>query len=586
MPMNTRNRITRSPETKFFLSPESPLQRQYEALRCFFIEQLPSTEVARRFNYSPGAFRVLCHQFRHDPGKRVGFFQTVKHGPQTAPARDRVRELAVAIRKKNLSVYDIQRELAAAGYAISINALAVLLREEGFARLPRRRDDERPATLKAEPAAVADVRTLSLSPRSFRTRVGGLLFFVPLMQRLDLAQVVRQAQLPESGMIPAEQAVRTLLALKLIGKERKSHVMDLVFDEGIALFAGLNVVPKRSYLAAYSSRVAHATNLRLMQAWFDQVQHAGLAHGSSIDLDFHTVPANTEQEPLEKHYVSSRSRSQQGILVFLARDATERVLCYANAGLTKAQRPEEILRFVQFWKQRTGRVPQELVFDSQLTTYTHLDRLNQQGILFMTLRRRSQKMLRQIWSRPPSAWRRITLRSLTRTFRTPKVLDERIQLPGYPGSLRQVTVIELGHEDPTLLLTNNFKIDCPSLVTRYAQRMLIENGISEAIQFFHLDALSSMVGLKVDFDLQITLMASSLYRLMADHIGHQYNRAQAKKIFRNLLDVSATVSIADKDVIVKLDKRAHNPYLVASGLTQSPTPMPWFGGKRLVLDFA
>jgi hypothetical protein len=586
MPIDTRNRITHSPEAEFFLSPESPLQRQYEALRCFFIEQRPSAQVARRFNYSPGAFRVLCHQFRHDPNKRAGFFQTVKHGPQTAPSRDRVRELAVAMRKKNLSVYDMQRELAAAGHPISINALAVLLREEGFARLPRRRDDERPATLKAEPAAVADIRSLSLAPRSFRTRVGGLFFFVPLMRRLDLAQVVRQARLPKSGMIPAEQAVRTLLALKLIGKERKSHVMDLVFDEGIALFAGLNVVPKRSYLAAYSSRVAHATNLRLMQAWFDQVQHAGLTPGSSIDLDFHTVPANTEQEPLEKHYVSSRSRSQKGILVFLARDATERVLCYANAGLTKAERPEEILRFVQFWKQRTGRLPEELVFDSQLTTYAQLDRLNQQDILFITLRRRSQKMLREIWSRPPSAWRRITLRSLTRSFRTPKVLDQRIQLPGYQGSVRQVTVIELGHEDPTILLTNNFKIDCPSLVTRYAQRMLIENGISEAIQFFHLDALSSMVGLKVDFDLQITLMASSLYRLMADHIGHEYNRAQAKKIFRNLLDVSATVSIGDNDVIVKLDKRAHNPYLVASGLTQSPTPMPWFGGKRLVLDFA
>lgn len=586
MPIDTRNRITYSPEAKFFLSPESPLHRQYEALRCFFIEQRPSAEVARRFHYSPGAFRVLCHQFRHDPTKRAGFFQTVKHGPRTAPARDRVRQLAVAMRKKNLSVYDMQQELAAAGHTISINALAVLLREEGFTRLPRRRDDERPAMLKAEPAAVADVRSLSLAPRSFRTRVGGLFFFIPLMRRLDLAQVVRQAQLPESGMIPAEQAVRTLLALKLIGKERKSHIMDLVFDEGIALFAGLNVVPKRSYLAAYSSRVAHATNLRLMQAWFDQVQHAGLALGSSLDLDFHTVPANTEQEPLEKHYVSSRSRSQKGILVFLARDATERVLCYANAGLTKAERPEEILRFVQFWKQRTGRLPEELVFDSQLTTYAQLDRLNQQGILFVTLRRRSQKMLREIWSRSPSAWRRITLRSLTRTFRTPKVLDERIQLPGYRGSVRQVTVIELGHEDPTILLTNNFKIDCPSLVTRYAQRMLIENGISEAIQFFHLDALSSMVGLKVDFDLQITLMASSLYRLMADHIGREYNRAQAKKIFRNLLDVSATVSIGEKDVLVTLDKRAHNPYLVASGLTESPTPMPWFGGKRLVLDFA
>ena len=116
--------------------------------------------------------------------------------------------------------------------------------------------------------------------------------------------------------------------------------------------------------------------------------------------------------------------------------------------------------------------------------------------------------------------------------------------------------------------------------------MLIENGIAEAVQFFHLDALSSMVGLKVDFDLQITLMASSLYRLMADRIGREYERAQAKKIFRNLLDVSATVAIQEQEVIVKLDKRAHNPFLVSSGLADQPTPMPWFGGKQLVIQFA
>ncbi len=204
----------------------------------------------------------------------------------------------------------------------------------------------------------------------------------------------------------------------------------------------------------------------------------------------------------------------------------------------------------------------------------------------MTLRRRSKKMLATIWSRPASAWQRITLRSLTRTFRTPKVLDERVHLKGYQGLLRQVTVIDLGHEEPTVLLTNNLDITSPALVTRYAQRMLIENGISEAIQFFHLDALSSMVGLKVDFDLQITLMASSLYRLMADRIGREYARAQAKQIFRNLLDVSATVTISDATVTVTLDKRAHNPYLVASRLTDQPTPMPWFGGKSLRLAFA
>ena len=580
------NEITLSLETRFFAAPERALHRQYEALRAFFLEGQPSHEVARRFGYTPGSFRVLCHEFRHDPEKRNSFFQEVKRGPQNAPVRDRVRDLTIAMRKNNLSVYDIQRELGAAGHSISINALSVLLREEGFERLPRRRDDERPATVKPEPAAIANINDLDLAPRSFRSRVGGLFFFIPLMANIDLSRVLGKVDLPGSGMIPAEQAVRTLLAMKLIGKERKSHVMDLVFDEGIALFAGLNVVPKRSYLAAYSSRVDHGANLALMGAWFDEIQRAGLKRGSSIDLDFHTVPANSEEEPLEKHYVSSRSRSQKGILVFLARDATERVLCYSNAGVTKSEQASEILRFVEFWQKHTGARPAELVFDSQLTTYQHLDALNRKGILFMTLRRRSRKMLGEIFNQPASAWRRITLNSLTRTFRTPRVLDEKIRLKGYDGDLRQVTVTDLGHEEPTIILTNNFSITCPTLVTRYAHRMLIENGISDAIQFFHLDALSSMVGLKIDFDLQITLMAASLYRLMAGKIGREYERAQAKKIFRNMLDVSANVVITNDKVIVTLDKRAHNPYLVASGLADTPTPIPWFGNKRLAIRFS
>ena len=261
------------------------------------------------------------------------------------------------MRKRNLSVYDIQRELAPAGHTISINALAVLLREEGFARLPRRLDDERPQATRPEAAAMADVRALDLEPRSFRTRLGGLFFFVPLLHNIRLAEVLRQAELPGSDPIPAEQAVRTLLALKLVGKERKSHVMDLVCDQGIALFAGLNVVPKRSYLAAYSSRVDHRAIVRLLDAWFDEVHRAGLPRGDSFDLDFHTVPANTQEEPLEKHYISSRSRSQKGVLVFLARDATERVLCYAHAGIPKAQQADEILKFVDFWQNAPAARP-------------------------------------------------------------------------------------------------------------------------------------------------------------------------------------------------------------------------------------
>jgi hypothetical protein len=586
MAFSAEHGLTDSQTTAFFLSPQEPLHRQYEALRAFFVEDLLSAEAAQLFGYSPGSFRVLCHQFRHDPEKRSAFFRQPPRGAPPAPARDPVRELVVAMRKRNLSVYDIQRDLAEAGRRISINALTVLLREEGFARLPRRRDEERPATLKADSAEVADVRELDLSPRSFRTTVAGLFLFVPLLEGIDFHRVVEAGRLPGSRMVPAELAVRSLLALKLLGVERKSHVMELVFDPAIALFAGLNVVPKRSYLAAYSSRVDHRANLRLMDAWFEQIEGIGLPHGTSLDLDFHTVPANTATEPLEKHYVSSRSRRQQGILVFLARDAEQRVFRYANAGIPKAEQADEILRFIEFWERHTGELPAELIFDSQLTTHENLSKLNQQGIFFITLRRRSRKMLGAIYSRPASAWQRITLDSLTRTFRTPRVLDEYVTLKGYDGLLRQLTVIDLGHEEPTVIVTNNLKVGQAALITRYAQRMLIENNISEAIQFFHMDALSSMVGLKVDFDLQLTLMASSLYRLMARRIGREYERAQPKTIFRNLLDLSAKVEIEAARVIVTMDKRAHNPYLVASGLADKPATMPWFGNKQLLIRFA
>jgi hypothetical protein len=578
--------LTERQATTFFLGPETPAQRQYEALRAYFVEGLPSTQVAQRFGYTPGAFRVLCHQFRHDPATRAAFFPPRPPGPRAAPQRDRVRELVVTLRKKNLSVYDIQRELASAGHTVSIHSLTIVLREEGFARLPRRLDDERPATVHPLPAAVADVRCLSLAPRAFRTRVAGLFFFVPLLRAFDLSAVAHEAGLPGSVMIPAAAVLRTLLALKLLGTERKSQVMSLVDDDGIALFAGLNVVPKRSYLAAYSSRIDDRLTQRLLAAWSARLPHAGLLRGTSLDLDFHAVPANTAQEPLEKHYISRRSRSQSGILTFLARDATQRVLCYARAGISKADQPGEILRFVTFWQQQTGAPPAELVFDSRLTTYAHLHQLEQRQILFITLRRRSRKMLGAIFSRPAAAWQRITLPSLSRLYRTPKVLDERVRLKGYPGEVRQVTVIDLGHEDPTILLTNNFKIGCPALITRYAQRMLIENGIAEAIQFFHVDALSSLVGLRVDLDLQITLMASSLYRLLAAKVGGTYRQAEAKTLFHNLLDLTGSVVVEDERVVVTLDKRAHNPLLVASRLADEPTPMPWFDRKLLFLRFA
>jgi len=572
-----------APEADFFLSPEKPLHRQYEALRAYFVEGLLSPEAAKRYGYTPAAFRVLCTRFRQEPDKNARFFRDVQRGPRSSPLRDRLRERIVSLRKRNLSVYDIQIEIAQEGVDVSINFIATLLNEEGFARLPRRRDEERPAFAKPEKAAVADVRELNPNPRSFRTKFAGLFLFVPLLNNFDLGALASQSGLPSTCMIPGEQALRSVLALKLVGLDRKYHVMSHVLDDGLALFAGLNVIPKRSWFATFSSRFGRKQIRRFMDLWFDQVQAAGVPRSGSYDLDFHSVPVNSEKEPLEKSYVSGRSRSQKSVLVFLARDAQERILCYSNAAISKPKRKDEIIEFVEFYKERTKDYPGELVFDSQLTTYLNLSKLNKMGINFLTLRRRSKKIISRIYSLPPSCWKRIFLDSVTRKYRTPKVFEEMVGLKGYDGELRQICIDDLGHEEPTILLTNNKEASLPFLINRYAHRMLIENGIAEAIHFFQLDALSSMVELKVDFDLQITLMGSALYRMLALRLPENYRRAHAKTIFNSLLDVNGEVTITDEKVIVTFDHRAHNPILVETGFFENSTSMPWFFGKKLIL---
>jgi len=564
-----------------FLEPKNAIHRQYEALRAFFVEGLASATAAQRFGYTPGSFRVLCHELRQHPDRE--FFLSSRRTP-SGPPRDPVREAIVALRKQNLSIYDISRALAAQGDKRSPAAVALLLKDEGFERLPRRREDERPARPHAAKAEVADVRSLDLAPREFRTQYGGLFLFVPFLARIPWDPLVQGAELPGSAMIPAAHALRALLGLKLFGSRRHSHVMADVFDEGLALFAGLNVIPKRSFLTEYSCRIAPASYPKLMRRWFDAVGRLGLERGVSFDLDFHTIPFHGEDALVQKHYVSKRSRRQKGLLAFLAQDANTRVFCYANGQVRKEDQNDEILRFVDFWKEKTGHRPEELIFDSRLTTYVNLNRLNTLGIEFMTLRRRSPKLLKEIYATPRSAWRRIQLEGVGRLYRTPRILDRRITLAGYKGPLRQLSILDLGHEAPTVLLTNQLQRAPAKLIERYARRMVIENSIAEGINFFHMDALSSAVAMKVNCDLQLTLMASSLYRLLGSRVGKGYELARADHIFRDFVDATAHVSITAKDILVRFQKRAHNPLLLAARFDQTQMPIPWLRGKRLRLQ--
>ena len=483
-------------------------------------------------------------------------------------------------RKQNFSVYDISEALKDRQIRLSATAVREVLQEEGFAPLPRRLDEERPAVPRATPEPTADVRRFVLYPPTFPTDCGGLFLLVADLVRLDLERMARVTHLPGSRMIPNTHSLRACLALKLWSVERKSHVMSLVSDEGLALFAGLNAIPQKSYFSEYSSRIDHAVTLKLLARWQQPFEAQGAAEQESFNLDFHSVPYHGTHPVVEAHSVSSRSRRQPSILVFLAQDAEERTFCYSNADVRKGEEAEELFAFIAFWKRVHGRLPRHLVFDSQLTPYDRLARLDGMGITFITLRRRSPRILQDVHALPPSAWRRIELDIPTRQYRTPRVYEQTVKLAGC--SLRQVYVTDLGHEEPTVLLTNDRRRTIAQILTRYAQRMWVENAISDAVRFFHMDALSSSVGLKVDFDMALLVIASKLYRLLAQRM-RGYTDSQARQIFRDLIDLPATVIITESEVEVQLHRRAHLPILLASGLMNTSIPVPWWNGTPLRL---
>jgi hypothetical protein len=564
---------------RFFLQPAVPKHRQYEALRAFFVEGRPSQEVARAFGYSAGAFRVLCHAFCHDP--QPTFFLTTRPGPRTQPKKSAARALVIALRKQNHSVYEISESLQTQNLPLSPTAVREVLKAEGFAALPRRLDEERPQRPQPTVEPAADVRAFSLASRRFFTKCGGLFLFLPELARLPVETLAEAARLPGSRMIPPAHALRACLSLKLWSLERKSHVMSLVADEGLALFSGLNVSPKKGYFSEYSSRITPVQTQKLLAAWHNQGQERKLWDGSSFNLDFHSVPYYGKDPQVESHYVSMRSRRQPSILAFLAQDEHSQSFCYSNADLRKGEEADEIFAFIAFWEKAHGRRPKHLVFDSKLTTYANLVRLDKElHIDFITLRRRFPKLLQEVYSLPRSAWRQVDLDVPTRQYRTPRVWEQKVKLEGH--CFRQIFVRDLGHEQPTVLLTNQHQASVQNLITRYAHRMLIENSLSDAVRFFHLDALSSAVGLKVDFDMALLVVASGLYRLLARRM-RGYADAHARRIFQDLVDMPAQVEITDQEVRVEFQRRAHLPIVLASGLCDRPVAIPWWQGRRLRL---
>jgi hypothetical protein len=569
-------------DASFFTNPAIDWQRRYEALRAFFVERQPVKIVADRFGFTPGYLRLLCHQFR--TGK-IDFSEPVPEGKtRRRSVTAEVRKKIISWREQLLSAGDIVELLSDDGVEVSIRTVERVLAEEGFAKLPRRTRLKIGLTVKkaevpqrAETISIADIKD-----NVWESPSAGVFLFAPFLAQFDIDAIIRAAGLPGTKYIPAQSYFLSFLALKLLGTERYAHIGDHAFDPGLGLFAGLNVLPKCTALSTYAYSLDAVHLLRLQQAFVKKASALGLYQGDIINLDFHTVPHFGDESVLEKHWAGARNKAMKGALTLFAQDADSKLILYTNADIQKAEADDQVLHFLSFWREIHRGAEPTFIFDSKFTTYAHLTELDILGVKFITLRRRGEKLLKQVEKLTP--WKRISIPHAKRKYSSPLVHDSLISLRGYEGQIRQVVMRDNGHEKPTFLVSNDFEMPVELLVGNYSRRWRVENGISEAVKFFHLNALSSPILVKVQFDVIMTMIADTLYCMLAKKL-RGFESCDAPKLYRHFVRTSGTVQVGVEEITVTYPRKAHNPILRAVPWENLPAVIPGFQDTKLNLVF-
>lgn len=425
----------------------------------------------------------------------------------------------------------------------------------------------------------------SQEPLRLRTRTAGVFLFLPLLAELGFDALVRKAGYPGTKMVPADAALLSLLALKLLRKERLSHIDDANLDLALGLFAGLNVLPKKSFATDYSYRTRRENQQQLLGGWVKKLSGLLLPEAKSFSLDFHPIPYRGEEAVLENHYIPCRGKASPSIQSFFAQEHENQVFCYANANLTRAEQSQEVIRFVDYWKGLTGQNPQWLYFDSKLTTYEELSELASREINFVTIRRRGASILKDLENRPKSDWTSAVIDIPKRRQKRIRFVEEEVALDGYEGTARQIAVAGLGRENPTLFLTNDEETSPRAIVMNYARRNGVEDGLGTNVDFFHMDNVSSEVRLNVDLDVTLTVIANGCYRWLAKRLKG-FEKAKPKQLSRKFIETAGTIEVEpNRRLRVTFDRRSHNPILREAALDKDSRTIAWLKRHRIEFDY-
>jgi transposase len=578
-----------------FMSPEeyfkniSGVQKKYESMKAFFQEKMSAEKIASNYGYSVSTVYTLTKTFRKQlkeyPNKDP-FFIMPKKGRPFKKNKNQLDDLIVSLRKKNLSVPDIKSMIDTHPRfdEISESYIDYLLKEEGFSRLPRRNNFSRerkelPEKLKAQKSEM-----IHFVPGKFSSSDIGILCFLPIVRKYKIDTLIQKSLYPQTKVINRYCSIMAFIALKLSNVRRYTKDDLWCMDRGLGLFAGLNVLPKAAWFTSYSSRVTKEMNLSFLQGLHKIWIKEGLL-GNTVNLDFTTIPYWGESDHLENNWSGKRNKALSSISAILAQDPDSGIIDYGDTNVMHKNENAVVLEFLDFY--RSGNPNDSslkyLVFDSKFTCYQNLAKLDvDKKVKFLTIRRRGKNIVQRLNKIPKKEWKKIRVDCAGNKKRTLKVLDEKIFLKDYGKEIRQIAITGHGKIKPALVITNDFDEEVEIIIRKYARRWLVEKAISEQIEFFHLNRVSSSMVIKVDFDLIMSITAHNIYRLLAREL-ERYENISDQTIYEEFIRNAGEVDITEDEVKIFLKKKRTLPAMLTA--MQNFAEQKYLGLKNKKLIF-
>lgn len=570
---------------KYFLKPFSKRQKQYEAVRSFIVDKLSAEEIALKYGYQTSTVYAIIRDAKKG---KLELFPDVQKGPKQRTTLPMHQSSILELRKRNHSIHDIYEELLKANVQVSVKTIERILKDNGYEKLPRRSDKERGVTNKNKliPEKSENIDMSLIEPFSIDCPVAGIYFFLPYIIDSGIIKILQKCKLPASSVIGSVQACLSMLLLKLIGNERLSQMEGYDHEPGLGLFAGLNVLPKSTYMSTYSCLTSEKMINELQKKIMTEFtkQNPEFYSSNYINLDFHSIPHYGDESQMEKVWCGAKNKAMKGANTVFAQDSKSNLIMYTRADILRNEESNEVLKFVNYWKQIKGNVKETLVFDCKFTKYDVLNELDQDGIRFITLRKRSDSLIQKTLKIPNENWKKVKLDIPKRKNKKVSIYEETVKLKGCKKEFRQIIIKDHGRVNPTYIVTNNNMIDTIDVLKVYAKRWHIENKIAEFVAFFNLNSLSSPLMIRIHFDILWTFIAQTLYHNLASDL-RRFEDCVAPTIFKKFINMPGRLVFDGKSITVKIRKRAHSPILKSVPKLNAAVKIPWLNNTPINIEW-